>query len=88
MSATHTDQRIRKLLAQGLAPESIARKIGRPGPDGLARVAATVREIAASRRDPHALDACLRVAGPMKDRRAPRKGAQVALKRQDPEDCG
>jgi hypothetical protein len=27
----HTEERIRKLLAKGLACESIARKIGRPG---------------------------------------------------------
>lgn len=38
VTATHTAQRIRKLLRQGLAPESIARKIGRPGPEGVARV--------------------------------------------------
>lgn len=40
MGATHTAERIQKLLAKGLSPESIARKIGRPGPDGVARVEA------------------------------------------------
>ncbi len=36
MSATHTEERIEKLLRQGLACRSIANKIGRPG--DLARV--------------------------------------------------
>ena len=31
MSATHTSERIKKLIEKGLAPESIAKKIGRPG---------------------------------------------------------
>lgn len=49
MSATHTADRIRKLLAKGLAPESIARKIGRPGPDGVARVEAERAKLAPAR---------------------------------------
>ena len=46
---THTDLRILKLLAKGLTPEQIARKIGRPTPEGLARVE---RTDARRRRDP------------------------------------
>ena len=41
---THTDLRIRKLLAKGLTPEQIARKIGRPTPEGLARVERVLRD--------------------------------------------
>lgn len=42
MSATHTDERILKLAEKGLSPEQIARKIGRPGPEGVERVRATI----------------------------------------------
>ena len=38
MVATHTEARILKLIGKGLSVESIARKIGRPGPEGEARV--------------------------------------------------
>jgi hypothetical protein len=40
MSASHTSERIRKLIRAGLAFESIAKKIGRPGPAGVERVQA------------------------------------------------
>jgi hypothetical protein len=46
MGATHTTERIEKLLAKGLAPESIARKIGRPGAEGVERVKAEIERLA------------------------------------------
>lgn len=49
MGATHTAERIRKLLAKGLPPESVARKIGRPGPEGVARVRAELARISPER---------------------------------------
>jgi len=41
---THTDARILKLNAKGLTPEQIARKIGRPNNEGLARVERVLRD--------------------------------------------
>ena len=47
--ATQTAERIQKMLAKGMTPEQIARKIGRPGPDGVARVQAEIKRMARPR---------------------------------------
>ena len=57
--AMSTDQRIRKLLARGLSVESIARKIGRPGPKGEDRVRDTMFAINTERAE-RVFDKCCR----------------------------